>query len=177
MARKNVRGVDPWNICDCWQECPYECDGGICEGYGDGIIIPPTKEDLAGKLLALKEQKGQLEEQIKQINSEISMTEDLIIQDMLTEEIDRFKAHDVFFYWRYDTFANVNKANTSRVIAWLRLNGFSELVITEIDKKGLVKAVEEMLAVSDELPSGLGELVNVYEKPIIRTRKSAKKGE
>lgn len=176
MARKKIPEGLPWNTCDCWQECQYadECNG-VCKGYKNAII-PPTKEDNALRLLALKEQKQQLEDTLKGINSKIETVTDSIIQDMLTEEIDRFKAHDTFFYWRYDTFASVNRANKQGAMRWLQLNGHSKLVITDIDKKGLAKAVEGMLAVSDELPGGLDDLVSVYEKQTIRTRKSAKKG-
>jgi len=171
VAKKKLR-TDPWNTCDYQQECPYECEG-VCKGY-DSTIIPPSKEDLAGRLLALKKQKELLEEQIKQVNSDILMVEDMIIQDMITEEVDRFFAHDVFFYWRYDLHANVNQANKPAVIRWLKLNGYDELVIIDIDKRGFEKAVEKMLDVSETIPAELDELVNVYKKPIIRTRKSAK---
>lgn len=176
MARKKFPKVDPWNTCDCWQECQYsdECDG-VCKGCGN-ILIPPSKEDLALRLLVLKEQKAQLEAKVKQINSEVKNIEDCIIQDMLTEEVDRFKVHDTFFYWRYDTFTNINKANKPAAIAWLQTNGYHDLVVTEIDKKELTKMVEGLLAKHDELPGGLDELVNVFEKSLIRTRRSAKKG-
>jgi predicted nuclease with TOPRIM domain len=130
---------------------------------------------LADRLQDLKQQKSQLEDEIKAVNAEIAETESKVAGLMLEEEMQNFTRNGLIFYLSTKIYASAVADRKEELFAWLKENGYGDLVYETVNTNRLAAFVREQLEEADELPKGLGELVNVYERTTVGMRKSPAK--
>lgn len=133
---------------------------------------------MADRLRDLRDTKADLENQLKQVNAQIEEAEQALAQAMLAEEMQNFVRAGQMYYLTTKTYASPVAERKAELFQWLKANGYSDLVQETVNANTLAAFVREQLEEDDELPDGLGELVNVYEKTTVGMRKApAKKKE
>lgn len=76
------------------------------------------------------------------------------------------------FYLQTKIYASAVPERKSELFAWLKENGYGDLVYETVNANSLAAFVREQLEEADELPEGLEELVNVHEKTTVGMRKA-----
>lgn len=127
---------------------------------------------LADELAALKDRKKALDDELKAVNARITEVEEHLASKMVEEEIQSFQRSGRTFYVTTKVFANAVPERKVELFAWLKDNGFGDLVTETVNANTLSAWVREQLADSDQLPEDLQELINVYEKTTVGIRKS-----
>lgn len=130
---------------------------------------------LADRLQSLKERKKHLEDETKTVNAEIEETEAKLADLMIQEEMQNFTRNGQMFYLQTKTYASAVPERKSELFAWLKENGYGDLVYETVNANSLAAFVREQLEESDELPESLAELVNVYEKTTVAMKKASVK--
>lgn len=131
-----------------------------------------TVFELADQLRELRDRKTGLEEQLKALNAEIEATERALAEAMVNEEIQNFVRGDRQFYLRTETYVSAKAERRPELLAWLKANGLGDIVQETVHPRTLSAAIREILEQDDQLPDGLDELVNVYEKTTVGLRKA-----
>jgi len=126
---------------------------------------------LADNLKELKEKKDKLEEETKAVNEQIEKTEYQLVQKMINEDTSKFTRHGRTFYLNVRTFASPNPGRKEELFNWLKGNGYGALVKETVNSQSLSSFTKELLEERDELPAGLDELINVYQKNMVAIRK------
>lgn len=127
---------------------------------------------LADELAELKDRKKVLDDELKAINTRIAEVEEELANKMLTEEIQSFQRSGKTFYVTTKVFASAVPERKAKLFAWLKENGFGDMVTETVNANTLSAWVREQLEESESLPEGLEELVNVYEKTTVGIRKA-----
>lgn len=127
---------------------------------------------LADKLKELRDRKKSLEDELKALNREIDETEQALVDAMLEEEMQNFVRAGQMFSLQTKTYANAVPERKQELLAWLKKNGYGDLVQETVNANSLAAFVRELLEEADELPEELRELVNVYEKTTIGIRRA-----
>jgi len=127
---------------------------------------------LADRLQGLKQQKSQLEDEIKAVNAEISETESKVAGLMLEEEMQNFTRNGLIFYLSTKIYASAVADRKEELFAWLKENGYGDLVYETVNANSLAAFIREQLEEVEELPEELAKLVNVYEKTTVGMRKA-----
>ena len=127
---------------------------------------------LADGLKELKEYKKRLEEQLKDVNEQIALMEERLAEMMIAEEMQNFTKNGQLFYLSTRTYASPVADRKEELYAWLKEHGYGDLVQETVNANRLAAFVREQLDEADELPEGLAELVNVYEKTTVGMRKA-----
>jgi len=127
---------------------------------------------LADGLKELKEYKKRLEEQLKDVNEQIALMEERLAEMMIAEEMQNFTKNGQLFYLSTRTYASPVADRKEELYAWLKEHGYGDLVQETVNANRLAAFVREQLDEADELPEGLAELVNVYEKTTVGIRKA-----
>lgn len=128
----------------------------------------------AGRLLELKSRKDDLKEQLKLIGDQIEELSGSMVQDMEDSGMETFVAHGTTFYIRQSVHANLPAENRETFIKRLRARKLGHIVRPVINPQTLTSFVKEQIADCggiDELPPWISELVSVYNKAEIATRK------
>jgi len=133
---------------------------------GDGILA------LADRLKALKDTKNNLNKSLKEVNTAIEEVENALSEAMVAEEMQNFTRNGQMFYLQVKTYASVVAERKPELFNWLKENGFGDLVYETVNANSLAAFVREQLEEADELPEGLSELVNVFEKTTVGMRKA-----
>ena len=126
---------------------------------------------LADELAELKDRKKALDNELKAVNARITEVEEQLASKMVEEEIQSFQRSGRTFYVTTKVFANVVPDRKTELFTWLKENGFGDMVQETVNSQTLSAWVREQLADSDQLPEGLDELINVYEKASVGVRK------
>lgn len=131
---------------------------------------------LADDLVKLRDWKKYLEEQLKAANAEIAETEARLSELMVDEEVPNFSRNGKLFYITSRTYASPAAGRKAELFAWLRENGFGDLVQETVAANSLSAWVREYMEENnlDELPEILSGLVRVYEKTSVGVRKAQK---
>lgn len=127
---------------------------------------------LADELAELKDRKKALNDELKDVNDRIEEVEEQLASKMVEEEIQSFQRSGRTFYVTTKVFANAVPERRTELFVWLKENGFGDMVQETVNSQTLVAWVREQLADSDQLPEGLDELINVYEKTTVGVRKA-----
>ena len=127
---------------------------------------------LADELSELRDRKKALGDELKAVNDRITELEEQLASKMVEEEIQSFQRSGKTFYVTTKVFANAVPERKAQLFAWLKENGFGDMVQETVNSQTLAAWVREQLADSDQLPEGLGELINVYEKTTVGVRKA-----
>jgi len=134
-----------------------------------------TDDDIfsfADRLQALKEQKRQLESEIKEVNTQIEEVETKLAELMLEKEIQNFTRNGQMFYLNTKIYASAVPERKEELFTWLKKNGYGDMVYETVNANSLAAFVREQIEEADELPEGLAELVNVFEKTTVNMRKA-----
>ena len=128
---------------------------------------------MADRLKALKEQKKDLEVQVKSLTEEISKL-DLQLTDAMAEaELDKFSRNGSTFYMTSRLFASPAAGRKDEMIQRLRDNGYGSLVTESVNANTLSSFIREQReATGEDVPTWLGDTVNTFEKVSIGIRKS-----
>lgn len=127
---------------------------------------------LADELAELRDRKKALDEELKNVNTRIAEVEEELANKMLNEEIQSFQRSGRTFYVTTKIFANAVPERKSELFTWLKENGYGDMVTETVNHNTLSAFVREMLSETDQLPEGLEELVNVFEKTTVGVRKA-----
>ena len=128
---------------------------------------------MADRLKALKEQKKDLEAQVKSLTEEISKL-DLELTDAMAEaEVDKFSRNGSTFYMASRLFASPAAGRKDEMIQRLKANGYGSLVTESVNANTLSSFIREQReATGEDVPAWLGDTVNTFEKVSIGIRKS-----
>lgn len=140
--------------------------------------MPVTQKDyifqLAEKLKKLKQEKESIAGALKSVEDEIAQVESELSTQMLNAELQNFNLNGTLYYLSTKTFANIAADAKEEVYSWLKANGYGDLVYETVNAQRFSAFVKELLEEEDELPQGLKDKVNIFEKITIGMRKGGK---
>jgi len=128
----------------------------------------------AGRLLELKARKAELAEESKAVNAQIEALSMAMVVGMEDAGMETFAAHGTTFYIRQTLHASLPAENREAFINRLRRRKLGHIVRPVVNPQTLTSFVKEQAAECggvDELPKWITELVSVYNKAEIGTRK------
>ncbi len=130
---------------------------------------------LADRLKALRDEKAALEESLKGTNAAIEQVEQELVNAMVAEEMQNFVRGGQMFYLTTKVFASAVPERKIDLFAWLKSNGYGDMVQETVNYQTLAAFVREQLDEAEELPPDLQPLVNVFEKTTVGLRKAPNK--
>ena len=126
---------------------------------------------IADDLVRYRDQKKEIEEALKEINTLITETEEQMVAAKVEEEMQNFTRNGRQFILTNRTYANAKAGMMPAVCAWMKDNALGDMVKESIHPQTLQAWVKEQIEEAGALPEDLSELVNVYEKSGISIRK------
>ena len=122
----------------------------------------------------LKDNKSQVEEELKQIKKQIENQEKKLIDMMVESELQNFKGKNGITYSLKTTvIPNVLAENKVALVETLKENGYAALVKEEVNAQTFKSFVKEQgWETTEELPEYLQNIVSLYEKTTIGTRRA-----
>ena len=130
---------------------------------------------LADRLRALREEKAEAEQRLKEVNAAIDEAEYRLSERMAESETQNFTRQGVMFCLTTKTRASAMAGRKEELFAALRGEGYGDLVYETVNANSLSAFVKEQMAENgDALPAWLSGLVTVYEKTGVSLRKASK---
>lgn len=130
---------------------------------------------LADRLRALREEKAEAEQRLKEVNAAIDEAEYRLSERMAESETQNFTRQDMMFCLTTKTRASAMAGRKEELFAALRGEGYGDLVYETVNANSLSAFVKEQMAENgDALPAWLSGLVTVYEKTGVSLRKASK---
>ena len=126
---------------------------------------------IADDLVRYRDQKKEIEEALKEINTLITETEEQLVNSMIEEEMQNFTRNGRQFILTNRTYANAKAGMMPEICSWMKDNALGDMVKESIHPQTLQAWVKEQIEEVGALPEDLSELVNVYEKSGISIRK------
>ena len=127
--------------------------------------------ETADALKALRDEKNELQEQMKALQERIDETEAKLIEMMTNEECTGFDRNGVRFSLVIKELPGAVPEEKEALYAQMRAHGFDHLFT--INTMTLSATVKELKANNDDiLPDWLEGLIQIYEQPSIRVSKS-----
>ena len=126
---------------------------------------------IADDLVRYRDQKKEIEEALKEINTLITETEEQMVAAMVEEEMQNFTRNGKQFILTNRTYANAKAGMMPAVCEWMKDNGLADMVKESVHPQTLQAWVKEQIEEAGALPEELEPLVNVYEKSGISIRK------
>ena len=131
--------------------------------------------ELADRLRALRDEKAEAEQRIKEINAAIDEADYRLSELMAETETQNFTRAGMMFCLTTKTRASATAGRKEELFSALRGAGFGDLVYETVNANSLSAFVKEQIAENgDALPAWLDGLVNVFEKTSVSLRKSSK---
>jgi len=127
--------------------------------------------DISDKLVILRDRKKELEDELKEVNSDITETEEQLVAAMVEEEMQNFTRNGRQFILTSRTYASAKSGMMTAICVWMKENGLGDMVKESVHPQTLQAWVKEQLEEVGALPEELEPLVNVYEKSGISIRK------
>ena len=129
----------------------------------------------ADKLKALREQKDELEAELKQVNMDIDNADWHMSNLMAETETQNFTRAGTMFCLTTKTRASAKAGQKDELFAALRGEGFGDMITETVNANSLSSFVKEQIAENgDVLPDWLSGLVSVFEKTTVGVRKAAR---
>lgn len=125
----------------------------------------------ADKLVTLRDRKKEIEDELKQVNAEITETEEQLVNAMVEEEMQNFTRNGRQFILTSRTYANAKAGMMPEICSWMKQNGLADMVKESVHPQTLQAWVKEQIEEAGALPEDLEPLVNVYEKSGIAIRR------
>lgn len=128
--------------------------------------------ELADQLKVAKEQKKELDAQVKELGAEIDRL-DLALSDAMAEaECERFSRNGSTFYLNTRLYASPVAGKKEELFAALKENGYGSIVTETVNANTLSSFVKEQMAENDEeVPAWLAEKISTFEKVSVGIRK------
>ena len=128
--------------------------------------------ELADQLKVAKEQKKELDAQVKELGAEIDRL-DLALSDAMAEaECERFSRNGSTFYLNTRLYASPVVGKKEELFAALKENGYGSIVTETVNANTLSSFVKEQMAENDEeVPAWLAEKISTFEKVSVGIRK------
>lgn len=128
--------------------------------------------ELADQLKAAKEQKKELDAQVKELGAVIDRL-DLALSDAMAEaECERFSRNGSTFYLNTRLYASPVAGKKEELFAALKENGYGSIVTETVNANTLSSFVKEQMAENDEeVPAWLAEKISTFEKVSVGIRK------
>ncbi|MCB6415003.1 hypothetical protein LI221_07985 [Faecalimonas umbilicata] len=131
--------------------------------------------ELADTLRALRDEKAEAEQRLKEINAAIDEADYRLSELMAETETQNFTRAGMMFCLTTKTRASATAGRKEELFSALRGAGFGDLVYETVNANSLSAFVKEQIAENgDTLPAWLDGLVNVFEKTSVSLRKSSK---
>ncbi len=130
---------------------------------------------LADRLRALRDEKAEAEQRLKDLNAAIDEAEYRLSERMAESETQNFTRQGMMFCLTTKTRASATAGRKAELFAALRDEGYGDLVYETVNANSLSAFVKEQMAENgDALPGWLDGLVNVFEKTGVSLRKASK---
>ena len=128
--------------------------------------------ELADQLKACKEQKKELDAQVKEVIAEIDRL-DLALSDAMAEqEVDKFSRNGSTFYLNTRLYASPAVGRKEELFQALKENGYGAIVTETVNANTLSSFVKEQMAENnEEIPAWLSEKISTFEKVSVGIRK------
>lgn len=133
------------------------------------------KLTLADHLKSLRDEKKQLEDKLKNINSQIDETDYRLAIAMAESETQNFTHSGTMFCLTTKMRVSPLIEQKSCLFEELKNKGYGDLVYETVNSNSLSAFVkEQMVENNDTLPNWLIGLVRVFEKTTVTVRKTSK---
>ena len=132
--------------------------------------------ELADRLKALRDEKKETEQRVKDIGAELDEVDAALAQLMTDTETQNFTRSGTMFCLTNTTRASAIADRKDDLFDALRTEGHGGLIYETVNANSLSAFVREQMAENDDaLPDWLDGLVNVYEKTTEGVRKATRK--
>lgn len=130
---------------------------------------------LADRLRALRDEKAEAEQRLKELNAAIDEAEYRLSEMMAESETQNFTRQGMMFCLTTKTRTSAMAGRKEELFEALRGEGYGDLVYETVNANSLSAFVKEQMAENgDALPGWLDGLVNVFEKTGVSLRKASK---
>ena len=137
---------------------------------------PEKMFELADRLKALRDDKKEVEQRLKDVNAEIDEADAALAQIMTDTETQNFTRSGTLFCLTNTTRASAAADRKDDLFEALRSEGHGGLIYETVNANSLSAFVKEQITENDDaLPDWLNGLVNVFEKTTVGIRKAASK--
>ena len=132
--------------------------------------------ELADRLKALRDEKKDAEQRVKELNAALDETDAALAQLMTDTETQNFTRSGTMFYLTNTTRASATADRKDELFEALRAEGYGGLVYETVNANSLSAFVREQISENDDaLPDWLEGLVSVFEKTTVGVRKATRK--
>lgn len=132
--------------------------------------------ELAERLKALRDEKAETENRLKEINAEIEDADFRLATMMADSETQNFTHSGTMFSLTTKVRASAAADRKDELFSALRAEGYGDLVYETVNANSLSAFVKEQIAENgDALPGWLEGLVSIFEKTTVGVRKAAHK--
>jgi chromosome segregation ATPase len=136
---------------------------------------PEMMFELADRIKALRDEKKELEQHLKDVNAKLDEADTALAQLMTDTETQNFTRSGTLFCLTNTVRASATADRKDKLFEALRAEGHGGLIYETVNANSLSAFVKEQIAENDEtLPSWLEGLVNVFEKTTVGVRKAAR---
>ena len=131
--------------------------------------------ELADRLKALRDEKKDTEQRVKELNVALDETDAALAQLMTDTETQNFTRSGTMFCLTNTTRASATADRKDELFEALRAEGYGGLVYETVNANSLSAFVKEQTTENEDvLPGWLDGLVNVFEKTTVGVRKAAR---
>ena len=132
--------------------------------------------ELADRLKALRDEKKDAEQRVKELNAALDETDAALAQLMTDTETQNFTRSGTMFCLTNTTRASATADRKDELFEALRTEGYGGLVYETVNANSLSAFVREQISENDDvLPDWLEGLVSVFEKTTVGVRKAPRK--
>lgn len=132
--------------------------------------------ELADRLKALRDEKKDAEQRVKELNAALDETDAALAQLMTDTETQNFTHSGTMFCLTNTTRASATADRKDELFEALRAEGYGGLVYETVNANSLSAFVREQISENDDvLPDWLEGLVSVFEKTTVGVRKAPRK--
>jgi hypothetical protein len=132
--------------------------------------------ELADRLKALRDEKKDAEQRVKELNAALDETDAALAQLMTDTETQNFTRSGTMFFLTNTTRASATADRKDELFEALRAEGYGGLVYETVNANSLSAFVREQISENDDvLPDWLEGLVSVFEKTTVGVHKAPRK--
>ena len=132
--------------------------------------------ELADRLKALRDEKKDTEQRVKELNAALDETDSALAQLMTDTETQNFTRSGTMFCLTNTTRASATADRKDELFEALRAEGYGGLVYETVNANSLSAFVREQISENgDVLPDWLEGLVSVFEKTTVGVHKAPRK--
>jgi len=132
--------------------------------------------ELADRLKALRDEKKDAEQRVKELNAALDETDAALAQLMTDTETQNFTRSGTMFCLTNTTRASATADRKDELFEALRAEGYGGLVYDTVNANSLSAFVREQISENDDvLPDWLEGLVSVFEKTTVGVHKAPRK--